>query len=543
MSKSLPVQSDPAHGAAAAVGGQRGDESDASPLEVVTRPRRAVPPPPPGRTASPETASPEVDTGGPRPAGWRLWWAFVGRRLSSGCVVSFLFHFCLLLSLALFVEAARPTSAVRGLTAYANVPVPLEELGPRLSHILPVQPNLPEGGATTSDPTYRVPRVADLRVDSQRSGRVEPRPHGTGPPEPSDWLLRADTPVGGMLDGRDQRTVLAQAGGGTPQSEEAVERGLRWLKAHRREDGSWCFDLRKTSCRGLCRYSGSEASTTAATAMALLPFLGAGYTHMDGEYRDVVREGLYYLTRRALVTPHGYDLQEGTMYAQGLAAIALCEGYAMTRDPALKDFGQGAIDFVCYAQDVKGGGWRYTPGAPGDMTVTGWQLMALKSGQMAGMAVPPPTIYLVREFLSGVESDGGAQYGYMTPQPRSTTSAIGLLCRMYTGRERDHPGLQRGVALLAETGPSKSNMYFNYYATQALHHWQGQPWERWNAEMRDYLVATQAVASHEAGSWHFPDPHGDKGGRLYNTAMALMTLEVYYRYMPIYGQQAVEEGF
>ena len=114
-----------------------------------------------------------------------------------------------------------------------------------------------------------------------------------------------------------------------------------------------------------------RVETTAATAIALLPFLGAGYTHTEGEYQDLVDRGLYYLVRRSLRTPNGSDLQEGTMYAQGLATIALCEAYAMTEDPGLKGYAQGAIDFVCYAQDRKGGGWRYTPGEPGDTTSLG----------------------------------------------------------------------------------------------------------------------------------------------------------------------------
>ena len=231
------------------------------------------------------------------------------------------------------------------------------------------------------------------------------------------------------------------------------------------------------------------------------------------------------------------------MYAQGLSAIALCEAYGMTQDPALKDLAQGALRFIVYAQDPKGGGWRYAPGQPGDTTVTGWQLMALKSGQMARLEVPAPTLYLAQRFLGSVQSEDGARYGYMTPQPRNSTTAIGLLCRMYTGWQRDHPGLQKGVAYLSQWGPSEDNMYHNYYATQVLHHWGGSDWEKWNRKMRDYLIATQATNSHEAGSWYFSGGQGQVGGRLYNTAMAVMTLEVYYRYMPLYREDAVAGDF
>jgi hypothetical protein len=394
------------------------------------------------------------------------------------------------------------------------------------------------------DSHYEVPELADLRrplADPADATHLPPTAFGVQSPQPTDWLLRSDARVTGALQGRGRegRAALLRGEGGTPQSERAVEWGLRWLMAHQREDGSWDFDHNKSTCRGQCRNPGTEASTTAATAIALLPFLGAGYTHVEGEYQDVVKQGLYHLVRRARLTPHGNDLQEGTMYAQGLSAIALCEAYAMTQDAALKDLAQGSLRFIVYAQDLKGGGWRYAPGQPGDTTVTGWQLMALKSGQMARLEVPTPTLYLVQRFLDSVQSEGGARYGYMTPQPRDTTTAIGLLCRMYTGWQPDHPGLQKGVAYLSQWGPSEDNMYFNYYATQVLHHWGGSDWEKWNRKLRDHLIATQATNSHEAGSWYFSGGQGQVGGRLYNTALAVMTLEVYYRYMPLYRQQAV----
>ena len=129
------------------------------------------------------------------------------------------------------------------------------------------------------------------------------------------------------------------------------------------------------------------------------------------------------------------------------------------------------------------------------------------------------------------------------PRQTNVTTAVGLLCRMYTGWHRDNPALYRGIAYLHQWGPSETNMYYNYYATQVLHHWEGPEWQAWNRRMRDYLVASQAKISHEAGSWYFPDPYGDVGGRLYNTALAIMTLEVYYRYMPLYGQEAVRDLF
>jgi hypothetical protein len=263
--------------------------------------------------------------------------------------------------------------------------------------------------------------------------------------------------------------------------------------------------------------------------------LGAGHTHADGDFKREVKNGLQYLIGR-MGAKGALDEPGGRMYAHGLATIALCEAYGMTRDKALLAPAQKAIDFITYAQDPVGGGWRYTPKQPGDTSVTGWQLMALKSGHRVYLLVPPKTVKGGIRFLDGVQAEGGAYYGYTGPGKRPATSAIGLLARMYLGWKRDDPRLDKGVKYLADTGPSASNMYHNYYATHVLFQQGGEPWEKWNATMRDMLVENQSKEKDAAGSWHFRrgDHGAQKGGRLYCTSLATLVLEVYYRYPNIY---------
>jgi hypothetical protein len=122
----------------------------------------------------------------------------------------------------------------------------------------------------------------------------------------------------------------------------------------------------------------------------------------------------------------------------------------------------------------------------------------------------------------------------------AAVSAEGLLARQYLGWKRDDPRLVAGVDLLLAANrvdcAAEKDVYAWYYITQVVHHLGGEPWDRWNAVMREVLPAAQAKGGGEAGSW---DPSLDKwgpwGGRLFTTCFCTYMLEVYYRHLPIYG--------
>jgi len=231
----------------------------------------------------------------------------------------------------------------------------------------------------------------------------------------------------------------------------------------------------------------------------------------------------------------------GGMYAHGLAAIALCEAYGLTGDQSLKAPAQKAIDFIVSAQDPASGGWRYTPRSGGDTSVVGWQLMAIKSGQMAGLKVPNPTLVGAEKWLNSVQTANGGGYGYTSNEATPTMSAVGLLCRQYLGWSPRNPGLINGVTYLGKSPPgSISSIYYYYYATQVMHHMGGDSWATWNPKMRDTLVNSQDQGRapkkpHQIGSWSPDgDAHGAQGGRIMQTSLSLLTLEVYYRHLPLY---------
>ncbi|WP_236622208.1 prenyltransferase/squalene oxidase repeat-containing protein [Novipirellula maiorica] len=343
-----------------------------------------------------------------------------------------------------------------------------------------------------------------------------------------------------MFNGRSgaMKSTLLALYGGTKETQHAVEMGLEWLSRNQSSDGGW-------SKRGPYADGGVVENRTAATAMALLAFLGDGNTHTKGKYAENVDKGVKYLVKQQ--SRSGFMAKDARgheqAYAQAQATIVLCELYGMTKDSWLRDKAQVAIE---YAQDAQGtqGGWRYYPKSDSDTSITGWFVMALESGLSAGLDVNRSVLYNVEGYLDLAQASGGAQYGY---QPRSRPSppmtAEGLLCRQYLGWPRNHAPMVQGIDALWEVAPfdySDRDSYYWYYATQLLHHYGGEPWQRWNEKMRVQLPAHQQTRGRERGSW---DPQGDRWGdhgRLYSTCLSLFCLEVYYRHMPLYAGHAVE---
>jgi hypothetical protein len=490
------------------------------------------------------------------------------RRLLPAWIISFVIHICLvilflILNFRLNAETIVPEDQV------IETQVDTEVKPPNLENDeIGMDPDLPTN--------YNVPRIEDVSVP----GAVNPNeavgfknapdaPPQTLPPPPgfgggqgggvdSDKAGTASlfgNPGGmggpkllpGGFNGRSgsTRQQMLREGGGNTVSEAAVAAGLKWLSQHQAPDGHWSLDGFRQHGRCNCTGEGNTNNDIAGTAFGLLPFLAAGKTHKrsaDNEtYYKVVEKGLKYLAVKQ--NKEGY-FGGGPYYAQGLASIAMCEAVGLTSDSALKPYAQRAINNIARAQNANGG-WDYSPGTMRtDTSVSGWQLMALKSGQMAGLEVPKNALENSTRWLDRVQLNSeGSGYGYDGPGDTETMTSVGLLCREYLGWGPRNPGLIKGVQKLGEKfapEPYRNNMYYYYYATQVMHHFGGEAWQKWNPKMRDTLINRQDMGRdrahpHQKGSWSpAGDGHGGAGGRVMITSLSLLSLEVYYRYLPLY---------
>ncbi|MDQ7779513.1 MAG: terpene cyclase/mutase family protein [Planctomycetota bacterium] len=355
-------------------------------------------------------------------------------------------------------------------------------------------------------------------------------------------------------------------------------RGLAWLARHQNPEGYWDCDGFHSQCKGtICDGPGYPEYNVGVTGLALLAFLGAGYTHKSKDviegcsFGRVVVNGLKWLQSQQ-DTEGLFGGKSGAkyMYNHALGTLAMCEAYGMTQSPLFERSARRAVEYLMRAQ-TKYRGWRYdSQPRDNDMSVTGWCVMALKSAELAGfqvgMAGYQGALNLVNEltedlyFRVGYQSseDAGTQVSekgkndhYMN---HGAMTAIGMLIRMYTEGNPADPILSAQARILMQDLPewNKKNLtndyYYWYYATLALFMYDGPDsgsptqkyWKEWNKSMLVAIRDTQRKKADKCaeGSWDADDRWGFEGGRVYATAINTLTLEVYYRYPNVFSGAA-----
>lgn len=382
-----------------------------------------------------------------------------------------------------------------------------------------------------------------------------------------------------------QRQEWIGAYGGTLESEAAVRRGLDWLARHQAADGHWGPDVLHARPDGRCKEGdvcpgGGSEHRVALTGLAVLAFQAGGHFDFnDAVYSNCVRHGLDWLAAHQRPDGCFIDRDHGTpwcnMYEHGIATFALadsCEMAASLERKPLDRYQQAtqrAVLFIHYTQHGDGG-WRYTENRNGvsDVSVSGWQVLALKAARRAGVSeVSEDCVARMEAFFKSCEDKKSGRTFYQPGHnlPSDAPTAIGMLVQQFILERPDSPLVVSGANYLADEAESSFKFarkrprrlrfaaapgdYYTFYnGTLAMFQAGGQPWKRWNDVVRDELVDRQCGEEDgcRRGSW---DPIGQwspEGGRVYSTALAVLTLEVYYRYQSerakVYPERRKDEG-
>ena len=349
---------------------------------------------------------------------------------------------------------------------------------------------------------------------------------------------QTDLKKGGLTElikkhrGKPSLEVIKQLGG-SDATEKAIIAAIEWLSKVQEKDGRW--DTRK--------FQAETDYDVGGTALALLCYYGWGARHdRPGKYQNNVKKALEWLL--AQQREDGSLARRGMMYSHAIAAIALCEAYGITKDDKIKSSALAAIEYTINSQHQERGGWRYSPGQDSDTSVTGWQLMALHSARMAGLELPEKPFDLARRWLdfAGGGEHGGL-YGYQSPSDISRAMvATGMFCRQLDMVPPSSPKMIESAELMKRYPIRDNNpdLYYIYYGTLALYQHQGPIWQQWNNNLKRILPDIQIKSGSLAGSWDLSRSNTKGGGRIASTTLAILSLEVYYRILPMYGFRGEE---
>ena len=325
------------------------------------------------------------------------------------------------------------------------------------------------------------------------------------------------------------RLARLEASGGNSQCDESVIKALHWLKEKQHDDGSW-----------------NDKHEVAMTGLALLAYLGHCETPESPEFGEAVMKATIFLIDTGMKNQGrlASDFKGHWAYEHAIATYALCESYSFSRSfgytlPNLEKATQDAVQWIINNPNSVGG-WNYTYDEKSryDTSINAWHLQALKAAKSTGLEFKnlPRTINSALTCIMETQNSHGG-FGYNLKGPvgsangHFTLTGAGTLC-VQQHKGTSNRSATKGIHYLEKNSrfdfSESANLYEHYYSSQAMINAGGDAWKNYNALVRDELLSKQ----NDDGSW--PNPQGNKhqAGPVYNTCLATLMLEVYYRYLP-----------
>ncbi len=314
--------------------------------------------------------------------------------------------------------------------------------------------------------------------------------------------------------------------------QSAVDRGLAWLARNQKPDGSW----------------ETHNNTTAVPSLTVMAFLARGHVPGQGPYGDLLNKAIDYVLAQQQedgLISNGQG--NAAMYEHGISTAMLTEAYGMVDDARKARIDKAiarSVSLILAAQKVKkdannGGGWRYQKASSdSDISVTGWQLMALRGAANCGATIPKERLEAGREYVRRCavpESNGGGfTYQASNRDANPARTGTGIVSLEMLGEHNSKEAVAGGEYLLAHplTDPNSGGFYYYgvYYVSQAYNQLGGKFWDVGYPKLRDALLAAQ----NDEGIWAQGAGAEEQPGPAYRTSMAVLALCVPYRYLPLY---------
>ena len=327
-----------------------------------------------------------------------------------------------------------------------------------------------------------------------------------------------------------KRIERLRSGGGKDMTEAAIMRGLNWLKATQDEDGGW--GNKDKDDQG----NPKKTDRNAMTGMALLAYLGHCELQDSPTFGPTVQKGIDFITS----TPPDPAINGGAgSYSHPIRAYALCEAYTMTKIPKLKEYAKRAAEHIIKGQN-ESGGWAYGygkgPVAHTDLSVTGWNIQALKAAALTGIPIDGLDESMDKAIAYTKRcQDKTGKFAYKEGSGgKPSLTGTGVLC-LQIWKNANSKEAQMGLDWIIANQKKEwkqINVYEWYYHAQACFQATGvsggsKYWRAWNKDFQQIVCGAQASDGHWPHGYHY---HGDTD--IYRTTMTILMLEVYYRYMP-----------